>query len=254
MNKPGDFIHDLLTMTGRCLKHVFRSPDTIVTVVIMPIAFMLLFVYVFGGAMNAGSGNYVNYLTPGILLIAVASGVSYAGFRLFQDVQGGIFERFHTMPISRSSVLWGHVLTSIVSNAISIAIIIAIALIMGFRPSTSIIAWLAVVGLLVLFMLTLTWIAMIAGLSAKTVDGASAFSYPLIFLPFISSAFVPTATMPLPVQVFANYQPVTSIVDTMRALLNAQPVGNSIWVAITWMVVIAIVAYVFAMRAYKKRI
>ena len=241
-------------MLGRSVRHVTRSMDTIITVTIMPIAFMLLFVYVFGGAIQTGTDNYVNYLLPGILLIAIASGIAYTAFRLFTDVQGGIFERFHSMPIARSTVLWGHVLTSLVSNAISVVVIILVALIMGFRSSAGIMSWLAVAGILALFTLALSWVAAIAGLSAKTVDGASAFSYPIIFLPFISSAFVPTESMPSGVRAFAENQPVTSIVEAIRALLSGQPVGNDIWVALAWCVGIMILAYIFAMKVYKKRV
>jgi len=228
--------------------------DTIITVMVMPIALMLLFVYVLGGAIRAGTDNYVNYLLPGILLIAIASGISYTGFRLFTDLQSGIFERFHSMPIARSSVLWGHVLTSLVSNAITVAVIVLVALLMGFRSSAGLVAWLAVAGILGLFTLALTWIAVIAGLSANSVDGAAAFSYPIIFLPFISSAFVPTATMPGPVRAFAEHQPVTSIVNSIRALFAQQPVGNDIWVALAWCVGIIVVAYAFAMVVYRRKI
>ncbi|MED1785694.1 ABC transporter permease [Brevibacillus fortis] len=248
------FFSDMGVMLGRSLRHITRSMDTIITVTVMPIAFMLLFVYVFGGAIQTGTDNYVNYLLPGILLIAIASGVSYTAFRLFTDVQRGIFERFHTMPISRSTLLWGHVLTSLVSNAISVVIIILVALVMGFRSSAGILPWLAVAGILSLFTLALTWVAAIAGLSAKTVDGASAFSYPIIFLPFISSAFVPTESMPSVVRAFAENQPVTSIVEAIRALLSGQPVGNDIWVALAWCIGILLVAYFFAMRVYKNRV
>jgi ABC-2 type transport system permease protein len=248
------FFIDISVMLGRSMRHIFRSMDTIITVTIMPIAMMLLFVYVLGGAIQTGTDNYVNYLLPGILLMAIASGISYTAFRLFTDVQRGIFERFHTMPISRSALLWGHVLTSLVSNAISVAVIILVALVMGFRSSAGVLPWLAVAGILALFTLALTWVAAIAGLSAKTVDGASAFSYPLIFLPFISSAFVPTESMPTVVRVFAENQPVTSIVEAIRALLSDQPVGNDIWVALAWCVGILFVAYFFAMRVYKKRV
>lgn len=237
---------------GRSMRHIMRSPDTIITVAITPIMMMLLFVYVFGGAISTGTENYVNYLLPGILLIAIASGVAYAAFRIFTDMQKGILSRFNSMPVSRSSILWGHVLTSVISNAISIAIIILVALVMGFRSSAGIMEWLGVAGILFLFTFALTWLAVIPGLKAKTIDGASAFSYPLIFLPFISSAFVPTDTMPTVVRVFAENQPVTSIVDAIRALLNSSPVGNELWIALSWCVAITIVAYVFAMRAYKK--
>lgn len=247
------FFNDLGVMLGRSMRHISRSMDTIVTVCITPIAMMLLFVYVFGGAIQTGTDNYVNYLLPGILLIAIASGISYTAFRLFTDVQRGIFERFHSMPISRSTLLWGHVLTSLVSNAISVVVIIIVALIMGFRSSAGILDWLAVAGILMLFTLALTWVAAIAGLLAKSVDGASAFSYPIIFLPFISSAFVPTESMPSVVRAFAENQPVTSIVEAIRALLSNQPVGNELWIALAWCVGILFVAYFFAMRVYKKR-
>jgi ABC-2 type transport system permease protein len=252
MNKH--FFSDMGVMLGRSMRHIFRSMDTIITVTIMPIAFMLLFVYVFGGAIQTGTDNYVNYLLPGILLIAIASGISYTSYRLFMDMQRGIFERFHSMPIARSTVLWGHVLNSLVSNAISVVVIILVALIMGFRSSAGVLAWFAVAGILALFTLALTWIAAIAGLSAKSVDGAGAFAYPLIFLPFISSAFVPTESMPSGVRAFAENQPVTSIVEAIRALLSDQPVGKDIWVALAWCVGIMLVAYIFAMRVYRKRV
>src|SRR5512135_496050 len=248
------FFNDMSVMLGRSMRHIFRSLDTIITVTIMPIMFMLLFVYVFGGAIQAGTDNYVNYLLPGILLMAISSGIAYTSYRLFMDMQRGIFERFHSMPIARSSALWGHVLTSLVSNAISVVVIILVALLMGFRSSAGVLSWLAVAGILALFTLALTWIAAIAGLSATSVDGAGAFSYPLIFLPFISSAFVPTASMPPVVRAFAENQPVTAIVEAIRALLSSQPVGNDIWVALAWCVGIMLVAYIFAMRAYKKRV
>ncbi|MFN8412359.1 MAG: ABC transporter permease [Anaerolineales bacterium] len=244
---------DMGVMLERSMRHISRSMDTIITVTIMPIMFMLLFVYVFGGAIQAGTDNYVNYLLPGILLMAISSGIAYTSYRLFMDMQRGIFERFHSMPIVRSAPLWGHVLTSLVSNAISIVVIILVALVMGFRSSAGIGSWFAVAGILTLFILALTWIAVIAGLSATSVDGAGAFAYPLIFLPFISSAFVPTASMPTVVRVFAENQPVTSIVEAIRALLAGQPVGNDIWIALAWCVGTMLVAYVFAMRVYKKR-
>ncbi|MGO4537895.1 ABC transporter permease [Paenibacillus sp. 2TAB19] len=248
------FFSDMGVMLGRSMRHITRSMDTIVTVCITPIAMMLLFVYVFGGAIQTGTDNYVNYLLPGILLIAIASGISYTAYRLFLDKQRGIFERFHTMPISRSTLLWGHVLTSLVSNAISVVVIILVALVMGFRSPAGILPWLAVAGILMLFTLALTWVAAIAGLTANSVEGASAFSYPIIFLPFISSAFVPTDSMPSVVRAFAENQPVTSIVEAIRALLSDQPVGNDIWIALAWCVGILLVAYFFAMRVYKNRV
>ncbi|MFD1674091.1 ABC transporter permease [Alicyclobacillus fodiniaquatilis] len=248
------FFGDMSVMFGRSMRHISRSMDTIITVTIIPIAFMLLFVYVFGGAIKSGTDNYVNYLLPGILLMAIASGISYTAYRLFMDLQRGIFERFHSMPIARSTILWGHVLTSLVSNAISVVVIMLVALLMGFRSSAGVLSWLAVAGLLALFTLCLTWIAVIAGLSAKSADGVGAFSYPFLFLPFISSAFVPTKNMPHIVRAFANNQPVNSIVDAIRSLLAGQPVGNNIWIALAWCFGILVVAYVVAMLVYKRRI
>jgi ABC-2 type transport system permease protein len=247
------FFGDTAVLTGRSLRHIMRSPDTIITTTIMPIAFMLLFVYVFGGAINAGSDSYVTYLLPGILLITIASGISYTAYRLFLDMKSGIFERFQSMPIARSSVLWAHVLTSVVANLVSLVVVVLVALLMGFRSGAGPLAWLAVAGILLLFTLALTWLAVIAGLSANSVDGASAFSYPLIFLPFISSAFVLTATMPGPVRAFAEHQPVTPIVNTIRDLYAQQPIGTDIWIALAWCAGILIVAYALAMATYHRK-
>jgi ABC-2 type transport system permease protein len=245
---------DTAALTGRTLRHVTRSPDTIITTAITPIAMMLLLVYVFGGAIDTGSVSYVNYMLPGILLITIASGISYTAFRLFADIQGGIFERFQSMPIARSGVLWAHVLTSLVANVISLVVVVGVALLMGFRSGAGVAAWLAVAGILILLTLALTWIAVITGLTAKSVDGAAAFAYPLIFLPFISSAFVPTDTMPGPVRAFAEHQPVTSVVNAIRDLFTQQPVGTGIWTALAWCVGILIVAYLFANLSYRRRI
>jgi len=248
------FFGDTALLTGRSLRHIMRSPDTIITTTIMPIAFMLLFVYVFGGAISSGSGSYVNYLLPGILLITIASSISYTAFRLFMDMKSGIFERFQSMPIARSSVLWAHVLTSLVASLVSVVVVVDVALLMGFRSGAGVLAWLAIAGILILFTLALTWLAVIAGLSATTVDGASAFSYPLIFLPFISSAFVATATMPGPVRAFAENQPVTPIVNTIRDLYAQQPISTDIWIALAWCAGILIVAYALAMATYHRKI
>jgi len=248
------FVGDTVILLGRSLRHITRSLDTIITTTIMPIMFMLLFVYVFGGAINTGTESYVSYLLPGILLITVASGIAYTAFRLFLDMKSGIFERFQSMPIARSSVLWAHVLTSLVANMISLVVVVLVALLMGFRSGAGVPDWLAVGGILMLFTLALTWIAVIPGLTAKTPDGASAFSYPLLFLPFVSSAFVPTETMPGPVRAFAEHQPVTSIVNAIRDLLTQQPVGTDIWIALAWCVGILVVAYLFAMAAYRRKI
>ena len=248
------FFGDTAVLLERSLRHITRSPDTIITTAIMPVALLLLFVYVFGGAIRHGSGSYVTYLLPGILLITIAMGISYTAVRLFTDMQGGIFERFQSLPIARSSALWSHVLTSLAANLISLVIVVLVAAGMGFRSGAGVLAWLAIAGILVLFTLALTWIAVIAGLSAKTVEGAGAFSYPIIFLPFISSAFVPTGAMPGPVRAFADNQPVTSIVNAIRDLLAQQPVSTDVWIALGWCLGILIVAYALAMATYHRKI
>jgi ABC-2 type transport system permease protein len=247
-------VTDTAVLTGRTMRHVTRSLDTILTTAVMPIAIMLLFVYVFGGAIETDGQKYVDYMLPGILLITVASGIAYTAVRLQGDLSSGIFERFQSMPIARSSVLWAHVLTSLVANLVSLAVVVVVALAMGFRSGADVGAWLAVAGILVLFTLAVTWIAVIAGLTASSAEGAGAFSYPLIFLPFISSAFVPTGTMPGPVRAFAEHQPVTSIVNTLRDLLAQQPVGHEGWTALTWCVGILVVAYAAAMATYPRRL
>jgi ABC-2 type transport system permease protein len=241
-------------LLGRLMRNIMRSPDTIITVAITPIMMMLLFVYVFGGAIKTGTDNYVNYLLPGILLMAIASGVAYTSLRLFTDVQSGLMARFITMPIKRSSVLWAHVLTSLVSNALTVVVVILVALLMGFRSNADILNWLAVTGILGLFTLALTWLAVIPGLTAKSMEGATAYSYPLVFLPFISSAFVPTETMPKIVRVFAENQPVTSIVNTIRSLLYGGSIGNGIWIALAWCVGIMVISYFFASKAFKRQL
>ena len=245
---------DTAVLTGRSLRHVLRSPDTVVTTAVMPIAFLLLFVFVLGGAIRSGSESYVAYLLPGILLITVASGVSYTAYRLFLDLRSGIVERFRSMPIARASVLWAHVLTSLVANAVSLVVVVLFAVLIGFRSGAGVLSWLAVAGILVLFTLALTWLAVIAGLTAKSVDGAAAFSYPLILLPFVSSAFVPTGTMPGPVRWFAEHQLVTAIVDAIRGLLAEQPVGADLWVALAWCVGILVIASAIATTLFRRRL
>lgn len=245
---------DTRVLTARSLTHILRSPDTIITAVITPIALMLLFVFVLGGAIRTGSGgSYVEYLYPGILLITIASGIAYTGHRLFLDLQSGIVDRFASMPIARSSVLWAHVLTSLAANLISVVVVTAAAFAVGFRSGASVLAWLGVLGILLFFTLALTWVAVLAGLLAKTAEGATAFSYPLIFLPFISSAFVPTSSMPGPVAWFAEHQPVTAIVDAIRSLLAGEVVGGELIVALAWLLGITVLAWIAAVAAYRRR-
>ena len=239
------------------MKHIMRSPETISTAMVQPVALMLLFVYVLGGAIKTSlpdGVNYVNFQLPGILVMAIGYNTSYTALRVFNDKGKGIFNRFNSMPISRSSALWAHVLTSLVSSIISVAAVFAVAPVVGLRPGANFIDWLVIAGILALFSLTLTWLAVIPGLLATTTDGANFFGFLVIILALFSSAFAPTETMPKALRIFAENQPVTSIVETVRALINSEPVGNDIWVALAWCVGVMIVAWILAMRVYRRRI
>ena len=247
-------LQDATTLLGRSLRHIARSPDTVITTAVTPIVMLLMFVYVFGGAIDTGDAKYVNYLLPGILLITVASGVAYTSLRLYTDIASGIFERFQSMPIARSAILWGHVITSLIANLVSLVLVVLVAVAIGFRSGAGVVAWLEVLGITVLFTLALTWLAVSAGLAAKSPDGAGAFAYPLLFLPFVSSAFVPTAGMPGPVRWFAEHQPVTSIVNTLRNLYAEQQLGNDLWTALAWCVGVLVVAYALALRTYRRKL
>lgn len=249
------FLSNTVALTGRSLRHIGRSPDTIITSALMPVAFLLMFVYVFGSAIeSAGTGDYIDYLLPGILVITVASGVSYTAYRIFLDMKGGIFERLTSMPIARSATLWAHVLTSMVANLAAIVIVIGVALLMGFRSGAGVLSWLAVLALLGVFTLMMTWLAVIPGLTATSPDAVSGFSFPLIFLPFLSSAFVPTDGMPGPVRAFAEHQPVTPLVNAIRDLLGQQSVGDDVWIALAWCGGLLVLTYALAMRAYRRKL
>jgi len=245
---------DTWTMTKRSLRHTTRSIDTIITVVLMPIAMLLLFVYVFGGAIGkqTGSIKYVDFITPGVVILTVISGIAYAAVRLNSDLQKGIISRFRTMPVAPSSVLGGQALSSTLSNLFSCALVVMVALIIGFRPTADPAAWLLFCGLLVLLILATTWLAMFFGLLAKSVEGAGAFSYILMLLIFISPSFVPTDSMTPALRTFADNQPMTPIVQTMRSLLTNGTPGPHIWGALAWAAGILVVSYTLALGTYRR--
>lgn len=245
---------DTWTMTKRSLRHTTRSMDTIITVVMMPIAILLLFVYVFGGALGkqTGSVDYVDFIVPGVVIMTVASGIAYAAVRLSTDLQNGIISRFRTMPLAPSSVLSGQAFSSTLSNLFSCALVIGVALLVGFRSGADIAAWLMFCGLLILFTLATTWLAMFFGLLAKTAEGAGAFSYLLLLLIFISPSFVPADSMTPWLRGFAQNQPMTPIIETMRSLLTEGTAGPHIWAAVAWAGGILVVFYVFALSIYRR--
>ena len=245
---------DTWTMAKRSLRHTTRSLDTIITVVLMPIALLLLFVYVFGGALGEQTGGvkYVTFITPGVVIMTVASGIAYAAVRLNMDLQRGIISRFRTMPVAPSSVLSGQALSSTLSTLFSCLLVIAVALLVGFRPTSDPGAWLLFGGLLVLLTLATTWMAMFFGLLAKSSEGAGAFSYILLLLIFISPSFVPTDSMSSWLRTFAENQPMTPIVETMRSLLVEGTPGPELGAALAWAAGILIFSYALALGVYRR--
>lgn len=248
-------VRDTWTMAKRSLLHTTRSLDTIITVVLTPVALLLLFVYVFGGALgeSTGSMGYVDFVTPAVVVMTVGSGIAYAAVRLSMDLQQGIINRFRTMPLAPVSVLGGQALSSTLSNLASCALVLVVAFLIGFRPGAGAVGWLWFTGVLVLFTLATTWMAMFFGLLAKTVEGAGAFSYVLLLLVFISPSFVPTDSMTPWLRSFAERQPMTPIIETLRALLTDGRPGDAIWAALAWSIGILVVSSVLAMGVYRRR-
>lgn len=247
--------NDTWTMTKRSLKHILRSPDTIITVVITPIALLLMFVYVLGGAIKQQTGavEYVDFITPGIIIFAVVSGIAYAAFRMNNDIQKGIINRFRTMPVAPSSILSGQAISSTLSNLFSSLLVLGAAFAAGFRTSAGLPEWLLFAGLLTLFTLALTWMAIYFGLTAKSAEGASSFSYLLMLLIFLSPSLVPTSSMSPVLRGFAENQPFTSIIETMRSLLTNGTAGSKAWLAFAWCAGILAVMYFVSIQAYKKK-
>ena len=246
---------DTWTLAKRSLRHITRSPDTIITVLLMPIALMLLFVYVWGGALGqqTGSVSYINFIVPGIVVMTVISGISYAAVRLNIDVQSGIINRFRTMPVAPSSILGGQVASSTLSNLFSSMLVFLVAFAIGFRSQAGGMGWLIFAGLLVLFTLATTWLAIFFGLLAKSTEAAGAFSYVLLLLIFISPSFVPTASMTPFLRGFAEHQPLTPVVETMRSLLIDGTAGPHVWTAIAWILVVLVVSYLLSVAVYKRK-
>jgi ABC-2 type transport system permease protein len=247
-------------MLRRNLRHALRYPSMTVSVVGMPIIMLLLFVDVFGGAMSAsfaGASNngatYVDYVVPGILVMTVGSGSMPTAVTVCTDMTEGIVARFRTMAISRASILTGHVLGSMIQTMLSVGLVIGVSLLMGFRPTADPVRWIAAITVLAMLTLALTWLAVALGLVTKTPEAASNVVMPLFLLPFISSAFVPLATMPSAVRWFAQYQPFTPIIDTLRGLLMGAPISSStIAIAVAWCVVIALAGYLWARTVFNR--
>jgi ABC-2 type transport system permease protein len=246
-------------MLRRNLRHAMRYPSVTLIVVGLPVIFLLMFVYVLGGALGAGlgvmsgqDGAYVDYVTPGILLMAVAGVSQGTAIAVAMDMTEGIIARFRTMGIARASVLTGHVLGSTIQTMVGLAIVIGIALAIGFRPNANAVEWIATGGVLLMITLAITWLSVALGLVGKSVESASNLPMPLMLLPLLGSGFVPTESMPAGLEWFAEHQPFTPVMETLRGLLMGTAIGNSALLAVAWCAVIGVVGYRWAMSRYER--
>jgi ABC-2 type transport system permease protein len=252
-------VSDTLTMLRRSLKNQLRYPTAVIAVVGIPVLFLLLFVYVFGGALGtavtniaSGGDNYVDYILPGLIIMTAATGSLGTAAATSVDMTEGIIARFRTMAIFRPSILIARVISSVIQTLASMALVFGVALLMGFSPSAGVVDWIAAIGLLALTSFALTWLGMAFGLAAKTLDAASNAPFPLILLPFVGSGIVPTDSMPTGVRQFAQYQPFTPIIETLRGLLMGTPIGNSGILALAWCLGIAAIGFLWAMKAFAR--
>jgi ABC-2 type transport system permease protein len=249
---------DSSTMLRRNIKHMIRYPSMTVLLIGVPVIFLLLFVYVLGGTLGAGLGGgrgaYVNYVTPGIILMAIAGAVQGTAVSVSMDMTQGIIARFRTMAISRAAVLTGHVLASVIQAMISVAVIIGLALAIGFRSDAGPLQWLGAIGVLVLLAFALTWLTVALGLVSRSVETASNLPMPLVLLPFLGSGFVPTDSMPAGVRWFAEYQPFTPVMETVRGLLHGTPLGGTAILAVGWCLLISAGGYWWALRLYGRNL
>lgn len=252
MNALGWAVSDSLTMVDRSVRHTVRNLESLLMSVILPVVLLLMFVHVFGGAIDP-AGGYVNYVVPGIILLCTGYGAASTAVDVNVDLSEGIVDRFRSMPIVSSAVLTGHVVASVARNTLATTLVVTVAYLSGFRPDAGPGGWLAAAGLLLLFVLALSWVAVCFGLLARTVEGANGFTFLVLFLPYLSSAFVPVATLPDWLRPFAEHQPITPMVETVRGLLMGTPIGNSAGLALAWFGGITVVAYLAASALFKRR-
>lgn len=246
-------IQDSLTMIWRTLRPITRNLESLLIGFILPVNILLLFVFVFGGAIDTGTTKYVNYVVPGIIILAAGYGAARTAENISLDMQVGLIDRFRSLPILSTAVLTGHVLASVIRNLLSTILVIVVALLIGFRPTTDLLAWLATIGILALYILSISWLGVVVGLAAKSLEGASAFSFFVLFTPYISSAFVPTETMPKALHVIAENQPYTHVIEVVRALTTGGPMGDHSWLAVAWTGGIMVASYTVAVYLFKRK-
>ncbi len=237
---------------GRSIRHSLRNVDAMIMAVVLPVILMLLFTYVFGGAIDP-SGGYVNYVVPGIILLCAGFGSASTAVDVANDMTNGIIDRFRTMPIQGSAVITGHVVASLARNLLATTVVFGVALLVGFRPQASPLAWLGVIGLIALYILAITWLAAALGLAVRSVEAASGVTFIFLFVPYISSAFVPVDTMPGVLRWIAEKQPVTPVIETLRGLLTGLPVGDTVWTALAWCLFILIASYAWASWLFRRK-
>ncbi|MFD1464935.1 ABC transporter permease [Lapidilactobacillus mulanensis] len=248
-----NYLSDTMTLANRLIKHNLRSMDTIITVVAMPVAMLLMFIYILGGSMQlpgVSHGEYVNYILPAILFMTLATGSAYTALRVFMDKSSGMFDRFKSMPIAKSAVLNGQVVSSVLFLMFSTVIVLLISFLTGFRAQANLGQWLLTFILVIGFAIMVTWLSVPFGLAAKSIDSASAFSYLLLLLLFVSSGFSSVEGMPTPVRVFAEHQPMTTMITAVRQLLAGQNPTADFWQSIVWIIGITLVSFFFSKRLY----
>lgn len=245
-------LQDTAAMIGRSLRRSLRTPDTLIMGIALPVILMLLFVYVFGGAIQTGQAAYVDYVVPGIVLLCAGYGAATTAVSVSSDMTGGLMNRFRTLPVRPVAALTGHVVESVVRNSVSTALVVGVAYAAGFRPTAGPGEWLAVAGLVVLYVLALTWTAVAIGIVASGPEAANGFTFAIMFLPYVSSAFVPPESMPRVLEVVATYQPITPVTDTVRAWLTGAPGGQPL-VALAWCAGLLVVARVVAAALFRRR-
>ena len=247
-------VMDSFTMFKRCMLLSFRNLDSLITGILIPVLMMFLFVYVFGGSMNVGDGSYVNYIVPGVILQCVGQCAAITAISVNNDMKKGIIDRFRSMPITKSSVLTGHASAAIIRNMVTTALVIGVALLIGFRPTANITQWLVVIGILFIYIMAITWLSIIFGLVSNSAESAQVISIVILLLSYFSSGFVATESMPTALRAFAENQPLTPIIETIRSLLmNTLTDGNMI-IAITWCIAIFAVSYMIAVQIYRRRL
>jgi ABC-2 type transport system permease protein len=244
---------DCAVLVGRDLRHLIRNPEQLIQAFSLPVILLLLFRYLLGGAINTDGMSYINYVIAGLFVITAAFNSTTTVVGVTDDLGNGIVERFSSMPMFVPAVLIGHVISSVLRSFLSIAVMILVGLGIGFRPHASVVAWIGALAMLLLFITTLSWLAVILGTTVSTAEGASGISMILVFLPYASSALVPVSTMPSGLREVIRYQPFSPVIDTVRALLTGTPVGNSGWIAIVWWAAILVVAVPFSISVFRRR-